>query len=205
MVKDRDMYATFRENDVNIISNKDISAPHQGAREFGLYRVEEDHSTTNLAMPAWHWGKLYEVLIRSILSGSWKNEAGANGQQALNYWLGMSSKAIEVFCSRKLPASTQRLVRMLIQNLQAGTLNPFADLMIDQNGVTRSEEGQELSPAEILAMDWLMDNVIGDLPDLSMLREEAHALVGLQGVKNTAGPDASAISWTGLPGKEDDA
>ncbi len=205
MVKDRDMYATFRENDVNIISNKDISAPHQGAREFGLYRVEEDHSTTNLAMPAWHWGKLYEVLIRSILSGSWKNEAGANGQQALNYWLGMSSEAIEVFCSRKLPASTQRLVRMLIQNLQAGTLNPFADLMIDQNGVTRSEEGQELSPAEILAMDWLMDNVIGDLPDLSMLREEAHALVGLQGVKNTAGPDASAISWTGLPGKEDDA
>lgn len=200
MAKDRDMYATFRENGVGIISNKDISAPHQGAREFGLYRVEGD-TTTNLAMPAWHWGKLYEVLIRSILSGSWKNEPGANGQQALNYWLGMSAEAIEVFCSRKLPSSTHQLVNLLIRSLQSGALNPFADLLIDQQGNVRSEAGHELSPADIIAMDWLLDNVIGDIPDIDQLREEAHALVALQGVRNTAGPDTSAISWTGLPGE----
>ena len=58
---------------------------------------------------------------------------------------------------------------------------------------------------DIIAMDWLLDNVVGDLPDMDMLKEEAHALVGLQGIKNTAGPDTSAFSWTGLPGKEDDA
>jgi len=54
-------------------------------------------------------------------------------------------------------------------------------------------------------MDWLLDNVVGDLPDLSALKEEAHALVGLQGIKHTTGPDASSFSWTGLPGKESDA
>ncbi len=204
MVKDRDMYETFQKNDVNIISNKDISAPHQSAREFGLYRVEgEKH--TNLAMPAWHWGRVYEAVIRSILSGSWKSEASSsNGRQALNYWLGMSSEAIEVFCSRKLPADTQKLVDLLIRSIQSGAFKPFAGRMVDQHGVTRSVDGQELTPAEIIAMDWLADNVVGDMPDLSMLKEEAHALVGLQGIKDTAGPDTSAFSWTGLPGKEDE-
>ncbi|MBQ2956499.1 MAG: BMP family ABC transporter substrate-binding protein [Clostridia bacterium] len=204
MVKDRDMYQTFRDNDVNIISNKDISAPHQGAREFGLYRVDGETST-NLAMPAWHWGRLYEALIRSILSGSWKGEATiGSGRQALNYWLGMSAEAIEVFCSRKLPADTQKLVKLLIRNIQSGAYNPFSGLMVDQSGVTQCKDNEELSPADIIAMDWLLDNVVGDMPDLSMLKEEAQALVSLQGIKNTAGPDTSAFSWTGLPGKEDD-
>jgi len=205
MAKEGDMYETFRKNDVNIISNKDISAPQQGAREFGLYRVEGDKSI-NLAMPAWHWGKLYETLVRSILSGSWKSDAETgNGRQALNYWLGMSAEAIEVFCSRKLPAGTQSLVRMLIHNIQTGSYNPFSGLLIDQQGNRRNEDDKELTPAEIIAMDWLLDNVVGELPDLSELKEEAHALVGLQGVKQTAGPDTSSFSWTGLPGKESDA
>ncbi len=205
MAKEGDMYENLRKNEVSIISNKDISAPQQGAREFGLYRVEGD-SSTNLAMPAWHWGKLYENLIRSILSGTWKNDAETgNGRQALNYWLGMSAEAIEVFCSRKLPAGTQTLVKMLVQSIQTGSFNPFSGLLIDQQGNRRSEDGKELTPADIITMDWLLDNVVGDLPDLSMLKEEAHALVGLQGIKHTTGPDTSAFSWTGLPGKESDA
>jgi basic membrane lipoprotein Med (substrate-binding protein (PBP1-ABC) superfamily) len=205
MVKDQeDMYESFRKNDVQIISNKDISAPHQGAREFGLYRVEED-GTTNLAMPAWHWGKLYEVMLRSILTGSWKGEATANGsRQALNYWLGMSSEAIEVFCSRKLPAGTQKLVKLLVRSIESGAFMPFAGLLTDQNGNVRCREGEELSPADIIAMDWLADNVIGEVPELDKLRAEAYDLVELQGVKNTTAPDTSAINWTGLPGREGD-
>ena len=205
MTKDHDMYETFRENDVRIISNKDISAPHQSAREFGLYRVEEDGTTTNLAMPVWHWGKLYESLIRSILGGTWKNDENASsGVQALAYWLGMSSDAIEVFCSRKLSASTQRLVKLLIDSIQSGTFSPFGGLLIDQQGNVRSEVDEKLSPADIITMDWLVDNVVGGFPAIDQLREEAHPLVKLQGINQTAGLDTSAISWTGMPGKEDD-
>jgi len=94
---------------------------------------------------------------------------------------------------------------MLVQSIQTGSFNPFSGLLIDQQGNKRSEDGKELTPADIITMDWLLDNVVGDLPDLSMLKEEAHALVGLQGIKHTTGPDTSAFSWTGLPGKESDA
>lgn len=201
MEKDHDMYETFRKNNVHIISNKDISAPHQSAREFGLYRQEKDGSTTNLAMPAWHWGKLYESLVRSILSGTWKNDA-SSGAYALNYWLGMSSGAIEVFCSRKLSSSTQRMVKLLIDNISSGAFSPFGGLLVDQQGNVRSEADEELSPADIIAMDWLVDSVVGGFPEIEQLREEAHPLVKLQGINQTAGPDISSISWTGMPGKE---
>ena len=201
MAKDGDMYENFRRRNVRIISNKDISAPHQSAREFGLYRTDGD-SIENLAMPAWHWGKLYEAILRSILGGGWNNDQTGPSVQALNYWLGMSSEAIEVFCSRKLPASTQRLVHLLERDIQTGGFMPFEGLMTDQAGIVRSEAGQTLSPPDIIAMDWLMDNVVGTIPDQNMLRPEAHQLVGLQGILNTAGPDTSAISWTGMPGEE---
>ncbi len=206
VTRGKDVYETFHQENVKIISNKDISAPHHTARDFGLYRMEEDGSTTNLAVPAWYWGKLYESVLKSIFNGTWKDEDDpSNGRQALNYWLGMSSGAIEVICSRKLPDGVQRLVDLLSEGIQTGRFRPFAGRIVDQSGVVRSEGGKPLSPAEILAMDYLVENVVGDFPEVDTLTEVGQQLVKLQGIKHMTAPDASAIGWQGLPGKEGDA
>lgn len=205
VTRGKDVYEAFRQEEVKIISNKDISAPHHDARDFGLYRMEEDGSTTNLAVPAWHWGKLYELILKSIFNGTWKDEDDlSNGRQALNYWLGMSSGAIEVLYSRKLPDGVQRLVNLLSEGIQTGSFRPFAGKIVDQSGAVRNEGGKPLSPAEILAMDYLVDNVVGDFPAVETLTEIGQQLVKLQGIKHMTAPDAAAIGWEGLPGKESD-
>lgn len=198
MCRDHDPFETFRKNDVQIICNRDISAPGHGSREFGLYRTESDGSTINLAMPVWNWGSLYETILRSALSGSWKNDAGSNSAQALGYWPGLSTGAIDVFYSQRLPAGTKQLAEALKSLLQGCLLNPFSGKIVSQDGTVRSQEDEELSPACIIAMNWLCDNVIGSIPELNQLRPEAHPLVRLQGIYDSTRPDPSSFAWTGL-------
>ena len=114
MLKDHDAMAAMREKNVTLISGRDMNAHTNGQREFGLYKMNyEDGTHTNLAMPVRHWGKLYEAIISSILKGGYKNDATVFGDQALNYFWGMSSEAINVIYSRNLPAGLVRLLRHL--------------------------------------------------------------------------------------------
>ncbi len=195
--RDHDVYDTFRQNDIRIICNRDISAPAQASRAFGLYRVEEDGSPINLAMPVWNWGSLYETILRSLLSGSWKDEGESTDGLAMAYWPGISTGAVDVFYSQRLPYGTQQLVEMLRGLFQGGAFNPFSGRILSQDGTVHSESDESLSPARIIAMNWLCDNVIGSIPDLTQLKSEAHPLVRLQGINDTARPDPRTFAWTG--------
>ena len=42
-------------------------------------------------------------------------------------------------------------------------------------------EGEILTPTEIVTMDWLVDNVIGRIPEPEELTEEARAIVQIHG------------------------
>ena len=196
------MQESFRRNGVRIICNRDISAPGNGSREFGLYRLDDDMTPVNLAMPVWNWGKLYETILNSLLSGSWKNDADDNGSQALGYWPGFSTGAIDVFYSQRLSAGTQRLADMLRRMMQSGEFNPFSGKIVSQDGVVQTDGDDELSPGEIITMDWLCDNVLGTIPDLAQLKPEAHPIVRLQGINDGRRPDPSTFAWT-RPEKEE--
>ena len=56
--------------------------------------------------------------------------------------------------------------------------------------------GKALTPAEILSMDWLADNVIGSIPAAEDMKPEALPFVELQGIHSIKAPDASEICWT---------
>ncbi len=194
---DHDPAEAFRRNDVNIICNRDISAPAQASREFGLYRVEKDGSPFNLAMPVWDWGSLYETILRSLLSGSWQSGVEQSSRLAMAYWPGISTGAIDVFYSQRLPDGTQHLAETLKGLFRSGGFNPFSGRIVSQDGAVHSESGEELSPARIIAMNWLCDNVIGSIPDMSQLIPAARPLVRLQGIYDSARPDPRALTWTG--------
>ncbi len=195
--RDHDVYETFRQNDINIICNRDISAPAHASRVFGLYRAEKDGSPRNLAMPVWNWGSLYETILRSLLSGSWQDESESADGLAMAYWPGIATGAVDVFYSQRLPEGTQQLAELIKRLFQSGSFNPFSGKIVSQDGTVQSEGGEGLSPAEIIAMNWLCDNVIGSIPDLSQLKPEAHPLVHLQGIYDAAQPDPNAFAWTG--------
>ena len=168
---------------VHIISNRDISAPRMESREFGLYH-EKGGVIHNLAMPIWNWEKVYEGIARSILSGAWEEDASSHSDRALSYFMGMSTDAIDLLCSKRIPPRVRRLVDLLHERIRAGAFLPFVGPIVDQSGVTRVEQDVVLTPEEIIRMDYLAENVIGRIPRIDELSDIAKALVSIQGVRN---------------------
>lgn len=184
-LKDYEPRDFFIYNRLTTVSNRDLNAPTNGSRHFGLYQMQGD-TTMNLAMPIWDWGKMYESLITSILNGQWNR--ATDGAQALNYWWGMSSGAIDVVLSRKIPAGTQNLIDAVRKSLQANSFNVFGGEIHDQQGTLRSNSKELLPPEDIISMDYLCSNVIGSFPDLEALKPEAQAVVQLSGIRHSITP-----------------
>lgn len=182
---------------VYIISNRDISAPNMESRAFGLYH-EEKGVIHNLAMPVWNWEKLYQGIVRSILSGAWTDEANSNADRALSYFMGMSTDAIDLLCSQRLPPRLRRLVELLHERIRADAFLPFIGPILDQCGVERVAADTALTPQEIIHMDYLAQNVIGRIPAIDELTDTARSIVALQGL--SAAEPGKARSAAGLDG-----
>lgn len=180
-VKDRNIGKLFSERGISYISNKEMVTPQHLSRQFGLYYMDGD-TPVNLAMPIWHWGVLYEKLLRSMMSGAWKSDDAAGATQALNYWWGMSAGVIDVICSQKLPAATAKLVDLLKKTICSGDFNPFSGALYSQDGVVLEQDDAVLMPEDIITMDWLAENVIGSIPTIDELKDEAKPIVLLQGL-----------------------
>lgn len=158
--------ASLLRQGIRVISNRDVPTqePHYLTHgEYGTYLVTEDGKLTPLASPCWMWGRFYENVARSILSGTWEQKK--TPPEAVNYWWGMDSGVIDVCLSDEVPESLRSMVRLLTRNMRLGILDPFRRELIDQNGVVRNQAEHELTPKELLHMDWLCENVIGRIPE----------------------------------------
>lgn len=180
-LKDSDPHGRFKAEDIVIISDKEMINPSSRSREFGLY-AEKDGQKTNLAMPIWHWGVFYERIIRSILSGAWKLEDETQDLQALNYWWGMSAGVIDLIYSDKIPAGLLQLMNILKASICANNYVPFTGPLYDQKGTLRCDSQNIMSPENVIVADWLVDNVIGRIPALSELVEDARKVAVHYGI-----------------------
>jgi basic membrane lipoprotein Med (substrate-binding protein (PBP1-ABC) superfamily) len=178
--KDKMMEQRLREVGVSVVSDQDMLAPRISDRQFGLYHIDGEHRA-NMAMTVWNWGKFYELILRSVMDGAWKAAEAAEGPKAINYWWGMSADVIDVFFSRNLPIGTRRLIEFLRESLISGAFRPFSGLLYAQD--RKIQDSGELTPEEIIHMDWLAENVVGSIPAPSELTEEAKQLVALQGIR----------------------
>lgn len=186
-IKGHDPMAALREKGIKIASGKDSITPIEENRVFGLYR-KNGGDVENLAAPIWNWGKYYEKIIRQILNGGW-TAGEARKDQALNYYWGMSADVIDVAYSTRTPEGTKHLITLLKRAICRNDFYPFEGIVRAQDGTVMCGEGQILTPAEIVAMDWLADNVAGRIPDRNELTEEAREVVQIHG-KNTESEEA---------------
>lgn len=170
--------------EISYIIDQDMVTPGNATRHFGLYR-KNGHTPENIAMTTWHWGKLYERIVRNVLSGTWKAESSGTKAQAINYWWGMSAGVIDLITSQNLPSGVKRLVDLLKSNICAGEFIPFSGELYDQNHTLVNEAGQDIPPEEIMTMDWLLDNVVGSIPSLSELNVEAQVITRMKGLETT--------------------
>ena len=169
--------ADFLADGIRVLSNRD--APTQSKMyldfcSYGTYLMDGRGDLISLGSPVWLWGRFYEYVIRSILSGGWKNDKGAS---ALNYWLGMDSCVIDISLSDKLPEGTRQLAGLLRRGLIEGTLDPFGRRIVAQDGTVKSDGTHNFTPEELLKMDWLCDNVTGSIPTFDEILPSAQPLV----------------------------
>ena len=174
---------------VSVISNKEATNPENEhwAMEWGTYKLQPDGSMLPLAVPCWNWGPFYEKVMLCIMSGEYDNKAPG---QAINYWWGMNSGVIDVQLSDSIPDGVRSLAGILKNGIISGAIDPFKCRIVDQSGQVRSEGDRDLSPKEIMFMDWLCDNVEGTIPAFDELLPSSQEMVRLLGVyRDTIPPE----------------
>lgn len=157
--------ADFFADGIRVVSNRD--APTQSKMyldfcNYGTYLMGDRGDLVPLCAPTWLWGPFYEFVIRSILAGGWKQEKGVS--TAINYWLGMDSGVIGLSLSDKLPEGVRQLANILQNGLCSGTIDPFLRRIVAQDGTVKNDGTHRLPPEELLHMDWLCANVLGQIP-----------------------------------------
>ena len=190
--RDFDPAHPFADDSIRVISNRDINAPRYSSMEYGLYALK-DGGMTNLAIPVLDWSKFYQTVIESVLAGTFNNDH--DGPSALDYWWGMSSDALDVVLSSRFDPHAGRLIHAIQSGIQSDVLWPFEGEIRAQDGRICCGREDRLTPAQILLMDYLVDNVVGDMPKMEELKESARPLVDTLGLGCTLRPDLSEISW----------
>ena len=175
--------ADFFADGIRVVSNR--NAPTQSKMyldfcSYGTYQMDSRGDLVPLASPIWVWGKFYEFVIRSILTGGWKTEKGEAA--ALNYWLGMDSGIIGVNLSDKLPEGVRQMAKLLRKAMADSAIDPFRRKIIAQDGSVKNDGSRTFTPDQVLHMDWLVSNVIGQIPPFEEILPVSQRMVRELGI-----------------------
>ena len=182
----------FEDPEIRVICNRDITAPKYDARDVGLY-LRNGSEIVNMATLIPRWGPFYRLISEMILNGTFN--PAENRQNATNYWWGIGSRILDVAFSARFDPYAARIIKHFREELSEGTFTPFEGEIRDQSGTIRCEADRRLTPAEILCMDYLVDNIVGSFPSEKELIESARPLVRLQGIHGELMPELSSFSW----------
>ncbi|MCQ2457911.1 MAG: BMP family ABC transporter substrate-binding protein [Clostridia bacterium] len=184
----------FEDPEIRVICDRDINAPSAGSRDYGLY-IRENGETRNMATMIPRWDNFYSAILERMLNGTFNAADTRGGMQ--NLWWGMSSGAIDIAFSNRFDPHSARLIRMFQDELRQASFTPFEGELKDQSGVIRCEADRRLTPAEVLCMDYLLDNIVGFIPAMEDLADTAVPLARLQSITGTGElkPVLSTISW----------
>ncbi len=173
----------FLEKGIRVISNRDAPTENPAYLNFGnygTYYLDDNNQWEALGSPVWLWGHCYENIICSMLVGSWGKEEEQH--KAVNYFWGMDSGVIDIQLSDSLPNGLRSLAELLRSSLKGGLIAPFHRCIYDQSGRLRNDGSRNLSPDELLYMDWLCDNVIGSIPSFDEIEPYAQPMVRELGI-----------------------
>lgn len=160
----------------DIISHNNTLANRQFSREYGVYTLTRDKDgdwapDKYLAVPVWNWGIFYEKYVRSVLAGGTRLGADAASGRVRNYWWGLDSGLLDFFYAKNhVPLETRKLVEFIKASLMSQNYKVFSGPIYDINGNLVVGGGEELQREQILSMDWLVDGVVGELPDMENYR-----------------------------------
>lgn len=177
--RDTNWWWDMVDKGIHVISAVDSLHSVDGSDAYGLCYVERcepgqgnDLSgscrITNLAVPIIKWGKLYETIVKTMIEGTYHASRVDKKDQATNYWWGMISGVVDIELSEGLSPYTKRLIDQLRQDIIDGRFDLF---------------GSGLDSKDIITMDQLNENIIGEIPKIDVLKDEAKTTVRYSGVE----------------------
>ena len=168
---------------VDIVSTLDVPQKGIGREDWGMFRMHDNGEREWQASPYWDWGTFYVQIARSILSGEWESSIfNYKDKRAVNYWWGIANGVIGIEISDAIPDGTKALANLLMDGIRHGSVDPFLRRVISQDGVMHNDGSNVFTPEDILHMDWLCNNVMGEIPAFEMLSEKAQKITRLQGI-----------------------
>ena len=181
--QDGNWWHTMEEQGIRVISAVNSVHPVDGSSTYGVFRIEDDGAIRHLAAPVWKWGKFYSVIVRTILDGTYNASQVSRKDQATNYWWGMQSGVVDLKLDESISSYTGDLVNMLREGITKDVFGPFDGELVSQDGCVKRKDEPPLTSKDIINMDWLNENIIGEIPAMDVLSDEAKATVTVSGVK----------------------
>jgi basic membrane protein A and related proteins len=109
----------------------------------------------------WEWAPLYSDIVSTILDGSFEGSE-YNANYRVGYKTGTNPFVLAGF-GPSLSADTESAIEQAQAFLATETGSPFVGPVLDQDGTVKVEEGVTPDYAEIDAMDYFVQGVVGDL------------------------------------------
>ena len=165
-----DFRAKWKEEGVKIYADFEYAVGRQEERP-GVYMMGEEKDV-HLGTPFYNWGKFYSTIVHSVLMGSWNLQEATNKQRAMNYWFGLSTGVVDIR-TKGLPYQTEKLLGFMKKGIINGEFSPFSGEIRARDGrviqeQTASRDGdkdtlENMTPSKIITMDWLYENIEGNL------------------------------------------
>ena len=100
--------------------------------------------------------------MTSILNGTYKAVTNLyfDHPKLINYWWGLASGVLDVYINKTiLPTETVKMVEHMKRMIIQDAFHPFTGPLFNQSGQLVLAKGVEMSPEEILSMDWYIEGV----------------------------------------------
>lgn len=160
--KEREAALALIGQGADVLTNHSASpAVPQTAEEKGVRVVSYQSDMARfaphaqLAAVTHHWGGYYTRVAQSVIAGTWKPEP---------VWGGMRDGFVQLSAvDASLPRAVRDELAARQKAIVEGRLLPFAAPLVDNTGRTRLAQGA-LTDAQIGAMDWFVQGVVGSVP-----------------------------------------
>jgi len=162
-VKERQAAEGLLDQGCDVIAqHQDTTEPQSAAAERGSYGIGYDADMGAivgeqvLTSPVWNWGPYYVETVQAIQNGTWKTH---------EFYGGFKDGVVDLApFSPLVPDDVKAQVEAVKQQMIAGTFDPFQGPIYDQSGVIKVPAGTIMTDAEILAFDWFVQGVKGEIP-----------------------------------------
>lgn len=146
-----------------IARESDSTEPDKLAEENGVYAIgynaisEEVAPNAVLTAPIWHWEVYYTDTVENAYNDEWETHA---------YWGSLADGVMDLApFGEMVPQDVRDEVNAAKEQIIAGDLQPFTGPIRDQDGNVRVEDGETMSDEALLSFDWLVEGVVGSIPE----------------------------------------